>query len=108
MLTTEDLRQLLKSLVDQKSENKWVEFKRNFHSPEELGGTISALSNGACLHNQSKANLVFGVENESYEIIGSSFKPKSENKKRKIRKLDLPAATIAKKFSTLHYHCYFF
>lgn len=77
-LTTEDLHHLLKSLVSHKRENEWVEFKRNLHSPEELGEVISALSNGACLHNQPRAYLVFGVENETYNIIGSSFKPKSE------------------------------
>lgn len=77
-LTAEDLQHLLKSLVSHKRENEWVEFKKNFHSPEEIGETISALSNGACLHNQPRGYLVFGVENETYGIIGSTFKPKSE------------------------------
>lgn len=80
-LTEEDLQHLLKSLISQKRENEWVEFKRNFHSPDELGETISALSNGACLHNQPRAYLIFGVENEMYNIIGSSFKPRFEKVK---------------------------
>lgn len=77
-LTKEDIHHLLKSLISQRSENEWIEFKRNFHSPEELGETISALSNGACLHNQAHAYLIFGIENETYAIVGSTFKPKTE------------------------------
>ncbi len=77
-LSVEDLRHLVKTLVSYKSENEWVEFKENFHTPEELGETISALSNGACLHNQQSAYLVFGVENKTFNIVGTSFKPKSE------------------------------
>ena len=42
-----------KSLIEQLAalpvETEWVEFKLNFHSPEEIGERISALSNSACL-----------------------------------------------------------
>ncbi len=44
---------------------KWLEFKHNFHSPEEIGERISVLSNGACLQKQSYGYLIFGVQDKS-------------------------------------------
>jgi len=93
-LSVEDLRHLVKTLVSYKSENEWVEFKENFHTPEELGETISALSNGACLHNQQSAYLVFGVENKTFNIVGTSFKPKSEKIKTKSLKIGFASVLI--------------
>ena len=43
---------LINELVEQPHESEWLEFKLNFHSAEEIGERISALSNGACIHNQ--------------------------------------------------------
>ena len=74
------LKELLKELVKQPHESEWVEFKLNFHSPEEVGERISALSNGACIHNQQNAYLIFGVEDKTHIIKGTSFKAKSHKK----------------------------
>jgi predicted HTH transcriptional regulator len=67
-------------LVKQPNENEWLEFKLNFHSGDEIGELISALSNGACLHNQPFGYLVFGVEDKTHQIHGTTFKPKSHKK----------------------------
>jgi len=53
-----------------------LEFKKNKAIDQEIGEYISALSNGACLHDMDKAYLVFGVENETHNIVGTSFSPK--------------------------------
>jgi predicted HTH transcriptional regulator len=71
------LSRLVESLVSQPTETEWVEFKRNFHSPEEIGEAISALSNSACLLNKPYAYLVFGVEDGTHAIVGTTFKAKS-------------------------------
>jgi len=57
-----------------------VEFKLNFHSEQEIGERISALANGAAIHNQEYGYLVFGIENETHIIKGTSFKPKHHKK----------------------------
>ncbi|MBS4028245.1 MAG: ATP-binding protein [Ignavibacteriales bacterium] len=75
-----ELKKLLESLINLPKENEWVEFKTNYVSIEEIGELISALSNSACLHNQPFGYLVFGVENESHKIVGTTFKPKSDKK----------------------------
>ena len=74
------LIELVNDLVKQPHESEWVEFKNNFHSPEEIGEGISALSNGACIHNQANGYLVFGVEDKTQIIKGTSFKAKSHKK----------------------------
>lgn len=74
------LIELLNELVKQPSESEWVEFKLNFHSAEEIGERISALSNGACIHNQPFGYLVFGIEDNTHIIKGTSFKAKLHKK----------------------------
>ena len=74
------LNKLLENLTSQGSECEWIEFKHNFHSPEEIGERISALANGACLHNQPYGYLVYGVEDVTHKIIGTTFKVKTHKK----------------------------
>ncbi|MFD0966126.1 RNA-binding domain-containing protein [Seminibacterium arietis] len=85
-MKTEELQQLLKSLVNQPNESEWLEFKLNYHSDAEIGQRISALSNAACIHQQNYAYLVFGVEDKTHNIIGTHFKPKSAKAKGEKRK----------------------
>jgi len=49
-------------------EREWIEFKRNYESPQEIGEYISALSNSACICNQPFGYLIFGVDNETHEL----------------------------------------
>ncbi|MBT3209737.1 MAG: transcriptional regulator [Bacteroidetes bacterium] len=74
-MKTQELRELLEKLVKLPKETEWVEFKLNYHSMNEIGERISALSNGACLFNQQNAYLTFGIADENQNIIGTSFKP---------------------------------
>lgn len=74
------LIELLNELVKQPHESEWVEFKLNFHSDQEIGERISALSNGACIQNQAFGYLVFGVEDKTHLIKGTTFKAKSHKK----------------------------
>lgn len=74
------LKALVEKLVKQPSESEWVEFKHNFHSAEEIGERISALSNGACLHNKAYGYLLFGIEDGTHQIIGTTFSAKTHKK----------------------------
>ena len=71
-----ELRKLVDRLVSLSKESETVEFKANFHSKEEIGERISALSNSACLQNQPYSYLVFGIENDTHQIIGTTFRSK--------------------------------
>jgi len=79
-MTDSHLLILLNELVKQPLECEWVEFKLNYHSAEEIGEQISALANGACLFKQTFGYLVFGVEDKTHSIVGTTFNPKLEKK----------------------------
>ncbi len=72
-----ELEILLNRLVALPTESEWLEFKHNFHSNEEIGERISALSNSAALLNLPYGYLVFGVEDGNHNIVGTSFKCRS-------------------------------
>ena len=76
----QQLIELINDLVKQPHESEWVEFKLNFHSDREIGECLSALSNGACIHNQPFGYLVFGVEDKTHLIKGTTFKGKAHKK----------------------------
>ncbi len=56
-------------------ETEWVEFKKNASKPEEIGEYISALANSAALIGKVNGYMVWGIDNDSHEIIGTDFKP---------------------------------
>ena len=66
---------MLRRLVALPKENEWVEFKHNFHSEDEIGERISAIANSACIDNKAYGYLVFGVDDSTHEIIGTTFRP---------------------------------
>lgn len=70
------MKDILKRLIALPAESEWVEFKHNFHSAEEIGERISAISNSAALLAKPFGYLVFGVKDETHEIIGTIFKAK--------------------------------
>ena len=72
---------LILSLTQQPTEQEWLEFKHNFHSSDEIGKRISALANGACLSGKKFGYLVFGVEDGTHNIVGTSFSPKTKKAK---------------------------
>ncbi len=71
--------ELLAKLNDLRSlpaETEWVEFKQSYADPEDIGEYISALSNAAALAGKANGYLVWGVENGTHRVVGTSFKPR--------------------------------
>jgi len=58
-------------------ETEWVEFKSNNSKPEEIGEYLSALANSSALMGKVNAYMIWGIDNDSHEIIGTTFKPKN-------------------------------
>lgn len=74
MTRDQELTELLDSCIKTYAkENRFLEFKSNHVSPENLGKYISALSNGACLEREENGYLFFGVDDSSHEVVGTSF-----------------------------------
>jgi len=76
-MTCEILKDLI---VSYNKESEWIEFKLNNDNPEMVGEYISALANSATLHDIQKAYLVYGVEDETLCMSGTTFRPKTSKK----------------------------
>ena len=77
-MTKTELQNITNKLISLTTENEWLEFKHDNYSPEVIGKRISALSNGACLTGHRFGYLIFGIEDDSHNIVGTKFKPKTE------------------------------
>jgi len=71
---------LVRELIKLPSEAAWLEFKRNKANPQEIGEYLSALANAAALENKANAYLLWGVDNASHDIIGTTFDPGTAKK----------------------------
>jgi ATP-dependent DNA helicase RecG len=74
-MTPVQLQAKLDELRNLPKETEWVEFKHNNEDPPEIGEYISALSNSAALHRRSCGYLVWGVEDGTHNLLGTTFKP---------------------------------
>ena len=78
-MTVERSNDYLKSLVQElrklPKETEWVEFKHNNDDPAEIGEYISALANSAALLGKASAYVVWGIDDETHDIIGTTFSP---------------------------------
>jgi mloB len=68
-----DFKKLIDALTRKPKETEWLEFKHNFHSKEEIGKRISALSNSAYLSSMPFGYIVFGVDDESHDVVGTNL-----------------------------------
>ncbi len=73
--SAEYLQGLIQELIKQPAETSWLEFKVNNTNPDEIGKNVSSLSNSAALDGKANAYLVWGVENETHAVVGTTFKP---------------------------------
>lgn len=71
--TDEYIKKLIHELIKMPKELEWLEFKHNNSDPLAIGERVSALANGAALCGQSHAYLIWGIEDKTHEIIGTTF-----------------------------------
>lgn len=68
-----DLCKIVKELITYPTEANWFEFKENWYEPNGIGEYISSLSNAAALEGQEYGYLVWGVNNATHDITGTTF-----------------------------------
>lgn len=66
---------LVDQLRAQGREASTVEFKSNWDLPRDMGEYLSALANSAVLERHDHAYLVWGVNDQTHEVTGTTFKP---------------------------------
>lgn len=69
------LRQLIDTLRAEPRESEWLEFKRNQDQPQLIGEYLSALSNSACLFDKTHGYLLYGIDDDTHEVVGTELKP---------------------------------
>lgn len=103
--STEEVSEIIDYLRTQPAETEWLEFKTNV-DPERLGKYLSALANSAALANRSSAYLVFGIEDETHDAVGTEFNPSTAKHKNQMLQIWLktmaPAADF--EFTRVIYH----
>ncbi len=67
--------ELIRHLLTLPRETEWLELKHNNTDPDEIGQYISALANAAALHGQPYGYIVWGVEDATHKVKGTTFKP---------------------------------
>ena len=69
----ENLDKLVRELLFLPHETEWVEFKHDNYDPQMIGRDISALANGAALMDKDTAYFIWGIDDETHEIVGTSY-----------------------------------
>lgn len=77
-MTPDELKHLVDDLRQLPHETEWVEFKHNNADPVQIGEYVSALSNAATLHRQKNGYILWGIEDGSHELLGTTFRPRSQ------------------------------
>ncbi|KAF5049490.1 putative DNA-binding domain protein [anaerobic digester metagenome] len=66
---------LVDRLRREPTETEWLEFKADRYEPKVIGEYLSALANGACVAGKTRGYLVFGVDDATHAVVGTSFNP---------------------------------
>lgn len=71
----ENLSKLVAALIQEPTETEWLEFKKDNADIKMIGKDISALANGARLVERDHAYMIWGVDDQTHKIVGTSFSP---------------------------------
>lgn len=74
-MNADEVEHLVLELLDLPRETEWVEFKRNNADPHDVGAYVSALSNSAALLDRPRGVIVWGIDNATRKVVGTSFRP---------------------------------
>lgn len=73
-----DSAALLARLLAQPRETEWLEWKENDYRPDDIGEYLSALANAAALHGKDAGYIVWGIHNNTRDVVGTTFRPRTE------------------------------
>ncbi len=70
---------LIDELISHKAELSWLEFKKNNFDPKTTGVLCSAISNSARLAGRDFGYILWGIDDETLYITGTTFQPALEH-----------------------------
>ena len=72
-MDNKQLRIILKDILLRDEEEEWFDLKSNHLEPKVIGEYISALSNAAAELGRTHGYLVWGIDNDTHEVKGTTF-----------------------------------
>jgi ATP-dependent DNA helicase RecG len=69
---------LVRNLLAEPTETEWLEIKRNQKNPQAIGMYISALANSATYRERKQAYMIWGADDETHEVVGTTFNPRTD------------------------------
>ena len=66
-----NIKTIIEQLVKRSAEEEWFEFKVDWFNAKDLGEYISALSNVAVLKQKECAYFIWGIDNNTHEVVGT-------------------------------------
>jgi predicted HTH transcriptional regulator len=79
-MTPTQLSALLVELLSLPAETEWVEWKHNNDKPDMIAQRISAVANSAALHGRDFGYMIWGVEDDTKKLVGTTFRPRQSKK----------------------------
>ena len=64
---------IIANLLNLNDEYEWLDFKENWFNKDEIGEYISAVANGACLCGKEYGYILWGVEDNSRNVVGTNI-----------------------------------
>lgn len=93
---------IIMETISHSTELPWIEFKSNNSNPQMIGEYVSALSNTATLFNQQHGFMIWGINDKTHEIEGTTFD--HSNTKVGNQSLDLWIATQLEPQVQFYFH----
>lgn len=74
-MDNQEILELIYSLAGFPNETEWIEFKEGNSEPARIARDISALANSAAFLGREYAYKIWGLEDDTHRIVGTSFDP---------------------------------
>jgi len=78
-------KKMLFELISYQYEKEWIELKENWYEKDSIGEYISALSNSATMNDTDFGYLIWGINDKTHEIIGTTFDFDREEKNESLK-----------------------
>ena len=69
----EDLKEIINKLISNKGEFTYIECKGDNYDENMIGKALSGLSNSASYENQDYGYMIWGIEDKTFETVGTKF-----------------------------------
>ncbi|MBQ3413321.1 putative DNA binding domain-containing protein [Candidatus Saccharibacteria bacterium] len=80
-LSDDNLKNILQYILSQPAEAEWFELKHDNADPVTLGKNVSAIMNSLIRFDMARGYIVWGVDDDSREIVGTKFVPETKKYK---------------------------